>query len=127
MDVFVSYTLRDDILNPGKLRLMELEVARWGNPYIDLLHNRSADPQRYVIEMLNRASILLACITPKFWESEWVRLELSIARQRRIPIIAFSLLPSQEVNHYQLLGVRICTLTMLPGAAGKRLTYITGA
>jgi hypothetical protein len=87
MKIFVSYTLRDRILNISKLRKMESLLSQFGTPYIDLLHNKSLTPQTYVISMLEQSSVLCAYLTPGFLESEWVQLELELAYKNQIPVL----------------------------------------
>lgn len=90
MNIFVSYTLRDNILNIPKLRSISSILYLIGNPYIDILHNKSKDPQNHVIDKLINSSILISCITPSFFQSEWVQLELKIAKDKNIPIVEFN-------------------------------------
>lgn len=86
MKVFVSYTLRDGFLNTHDLRLIEKALISWCDPYIDLLHNRSRNPQKQVISVLEESSLLLACLTPGLFSSRWVQLELKLAIINNIPI-----------------------------------------
>jgi hypothetical protein len=87
MKIFVSYTLRDRVLNILKLREIEAWLSRYGSPYIDLLHNDSPSPQAYVISMLKQSSVFCAYLTPGFLKSEWVQLELELAYRSNIPVL----------------------------------------
>jgi hypothetical protein len=87
MNIFVSYTLRDGNLNISKLRQIESVLAKYGTPYIDILHNNSLTPQLYVISMLEKSSVLCAYLTPGFLKSEWVQFELNFANRNAIPIL----------------------------------------
>jgi hypothetical protein len=87
MNIFVSYTLRDGWLDVKQLKTIELALAGFGNPYIDIIHNRSYHRQSFVVRMLHSAELLVACWTRDFFVSPWVRFELYAARQRQIPII----------------------------------------
>lgn len=89
MKIFVSYTLRDGALNSSALEAVESVISIIGDPYIDLLHNHSNNRQAHVIRMLQEATALFACITPGFFNSEWVQLELHLAKLRGIPILPF--------------------------------------
>jgi hypothetical protein len=91
MKLFVSYTLRDGVLNQESLQKIGSALDGYGETYIDVLHNRSSDRQARVIQELNAASALVACITDGFFRSEWVQLELQIAAMRTIPIIVLDL------------------------------------
>ena len=88
MRIFVSYTLRDKFLSIEDLQYFENLFSNFGYPYIDILHNQSPDPQEYVIRILKQSKFFCALITPKYFESNWVQIELNIATQMRIPIIA---------------------------------------
>jgi hypothetical protein len=87
MNIFVSYTTRDGVLDGNKLRFLEARLSRYGRAYIDLLHNHSRSPQAHVIKTLMGASVLCACVTPGFYDSEWVQIELLVARLRGIPVV----------------------------------------
>ena len=87
MNIFVSYTLRDGLLNPGLLSGLEYLLSEVGTPYIDILHNNSPRPQEHVMAMLNEASVFCACVTPGFHQSEWVRLECAMARKLNLPVM----------------------------------------
>lgn len=88
MNIFVSYTLQDGVLDARYLRYIEKYLTGFGKPYIDLFHNiDNVDPQSYVVQMLHQASVLCALITPDFYLSKWTQLELNTARKRNIPIL----------------------------------------
>jgi hypothetical protein len=87
MKIFVSYTLRDGFLNTHDLKLIEKVLISWCDPYIDLLHNQSRNPQKEVISVLEQSSMLLACLTPGLFSSKWVQLELKLAAINNIPIM----------------------------------------
>ena len=86
MNIFVSYTLRDGCLAINQLSMLEIALASVGNPYIDIIHNRSFHRQSYVERMLSTADLLLACITRDFFLSPWVQFEIHSALRRKIPI-----------------------------------------
>ena len=86
-DVFVSYTLRDGHTTFDQLLRIESALSRIGRPYVDLLHNESADPQRHVLEMLSQCDCLLIWQTPGYWFSEWTRLEVSIAAANGLRVL----------------------------------------
>ena len=87
MKIFVSYTLRDGVLNSTLLSKLEHLLSEVGAPYIDILHNDSPHPQEHVMAMLNEASVFCACVTPGFHQSEWVQLECAMARKLNLPVI----------------------------------------
>jgi hypothetical protein len=86
MKIFVSYTLRDGLLDATLLAALDARLSSFGTPYIDILHNVSRDPQRQVLIELQSSSALCVCLTPGFLSSNWVQLELAIARHRAIPV-----------------------------------------
>ncbi|MBB4635695.1 TIR domain-containing protein [Longimicrobium terrae] len=88
MRIFVSYTLRDNVLDRATLVALDSYLREFGDPYIDLLHNPGEDHQRHVLTMLRSASLVLAIVTPKYDRSEWVKLELALAHQHQIPIMS---------------------------------------
>lgn len=73
------------------LRQIEEIIRDFGNPYIDILHNTSVSPQKHVVSMLRQVHLLCACVTPHFFTSEWVRLELHLATYLKIPILFIDL------------------------------------
>lgn len=97
MRIFVSYTLRDKVLSIEILRYIEVFFSNLGIPYIDVLHNNSPAPQEHVISTLNQSEVFCALITPKYFESNWTRLELNIATRRGMPIALILL--SEKTNH----------------------------
>ncbi len=97
--IFVSYTVRDNYLDYCQLVALESYISRFGKPYIDLLHNIDSDPQRYVIEQLEQSSLLIACITPQFFHSPWVQIELKIASRLRIPVVLMSIEKLKSSNY----------------------------
>ena len=94
MNIFVSYTLKDGILNIPKLRQIESFLSRYGTPYIDLLHNNIQAHPSHVISALKQSSILCAYLTPEFLNSKWVRLELALAYRNNIPLLWINTHPS---------------------------------
>jgi TIR domain len=98
MKIFVSYTLRDSVLSADALRYFENILSSLGEPYIDILHNTSPDPQGHVLDTLEDSKIFCALITPEYFQSHWVQIELDMAIKRHIPIIAI-IVSSQRDNN----------------------------
>lgn len=98
MKIFVSYTLRDSFLSIDILQYFEKILSSFGNPYIDILHNNSSNPQDYVIKMLQESTVVCALITPKYFKSTWVQIELYIASQKGIPVIAIDLISNYRIT-----------------------------
>jgi hypothetical protein len=88
MKIFVSYTLRDHVLSVNSLGCFEKILSIFGRPYIDILHNESSDPQGYVMNTLENSDIFCALVTPEYFESHWVQIELNFAVIKQMPIVA---------------------------------------
>ena len=106
MNIFVSYTLRDRILSVSLLRRINTVLSGLGTPYIDLLHNNSIDPQHHVLEMVDLSTVLIACITPRFFQSEWVQEELMMARKRQLPIFYLHMERGWQEGHELEIALR---------------------
>lgn len=104
--IFVSYTLRDRALDLTWLAGLASEIHKFARPYVDVLHNDSADHQGRVVDELLRASVILACPSPGYLASPWVRLELSMARSAGLPIVCLpsSLDLAQSAPVLRLVG-----------------------
>lgn len=89
MKIFISYTLRDNMLNKAMLEKFNQVVQCTSQHilYIDILHNSNIDdPQGYVIKNLRSSDAVWVIETKKVYSSEWVQKELSIAKENKIPI-----------------------------------------
>lgn len=84
MKVFLSYTIRDGLINKHLLQLLDCEISRECDIYIDLLHNRSATPQDEVIKQLVSSDILIQIATPSIDDSNWASLEVNLAEKQKI-------------------------------------------
>lgn len=116
MDIFVSYTLRDDALDESDLRMLERKLTHVGEPFIDVLHNGGPEPQERVIHALRTASAMVVCATPGYWRSRWARLEWRIATRHSIPILCLDL-ADRSLRQMDWPAVR----TVLAGLAENRL------
>ena len=84
MKSFVSYTIRDGIINTDILKQIYDELSNSGEVYIDLLHNNSNFPQLHVIKQLISSDYFIVIKTPKVTESPWCRFEMNLAKFMRI-------------------------------------------
>ncbi|BFM07733.1 hypothetical protein [Halioxenophilus aromaticivorans] len=84
MKVFLSYTIRDGLINKNLLQLLDGEISRECDIYIDLLHNRSATPQDEVIKQLVSSDMLIQITTPSIDDSGWASLEANLAAEQKI-------------------------------------------
>jgi hypothetical protein len=91
MIIFVSYTLRDGMIEPAFLSRGAEVMSEVGQPFVDLLHNDSPDPQGLVLRRLAEASCFCALWTRGFCGSIWTRLEWRLALERGIPVVVLDL------------------------------------
>ncbi|MBG2743595.1 toll/interleukin-1 receptor domain-containing protein [Proteus mirabilis] len=87
MNIFVSYTTRDDNVDKKLLERVSEVVSLYGHCYIDLLHNTKKDKQEHVEFMLSQSNLLILIASNSIFNSEWVQWELNEAKRRCIPII----------------------------------------
>jgi hypothetical protein len=111
MRVFVSYTLRDSVINRQVLTDIERALSGIAAPYIDLLHNRGPNHQAAVFAALRESSLVLACITPGYLHSPWVKLELATARHRGTSVVPLEVYRSRQGSQ-TYLGFRASSWRM---------------
>lgn len=87
MNIFVSYTTRDDNIDKKLLECVAEVVSLYGNCYIDILHNSGKDKQRHVEFMLSQSNLLILIASSSIFTSKWVQWELDEAKRCCIPII----------------------------------------
>jgi len=87
MNIFVSYTTRDENVDRKLLERVSEVVSLYGHCYIDLLHNTEKDKQRHVEFMLSQSNLLIVIASSSIFTSKWVQWELDEAKRCRIPII----------------------------------------
>ena len=76
---FVSYTMRESGDVVGRLINAEKVVGAHFHVFIDLLHNRASNKQAEVIRQLLISEYVVLMISPNYFESPWVRFEVSTA------------------------------------------------
>ncbi|WP_353119601.1 hypothetical protein [Myroides odoratus] len=85
--IFISYTTRSLVINRKTLLKVNSIFSKYGNVYIDLLHNDNlTDPQGEVISQLNKADLLIVIKTKDIEKSEWVKFEIDKSKSRKIEI-----------------------------------------
>ncbi|MFB9996193.1 TIR domain-containing protein [Providencia rustigianii] len=87
MNIFVSYTTRDDNVNKKLLERVSEIVSLYSHCYIDLLHNTKKDKQQHVEFMLSQSNLLILIASSSVFTSKWVQWELDEAKRCYIPII----------------------------------------
>ena len=91
--IFVSYTLRGSDVNYELLVAIKrkLKSVPWIDTYIDIVDNRSSNPQAHVMEELSKADSIWLIRSELVDTSIWVQLELQVAKARRIPIVVLNI------------------------------------
>lgn len=85
MSVFVSYSLKDGYVTLTDLQKIKTLVSEKCNCYIDILDNNSDDKQERVLQELDKSKIFVLLNSPGITESEWGKMEISIARKNNMP------------------------------------------
>ena len=99
MNVFISYTLRDEIVTTEYLKLVSQVVAEFGNPFVDIIDNNAADKQNFVIEQLDKSDLVVLIATKSIYMSQWVVTEIDRAKKNNTPIVYIPL----RINHEKSL------------------------
>lgn len=84
--LFVIYTTRDELINLELLKNIDNELKNFGEVFIDLIHNTSDEKQEFVIQKMIEATEIVLIKTPNLMKSEWVEIELNLARELNKPI-----------------------------------------
>lgn len=98
INVFVSYTTRDNLINVENLISLEDCLKTICQLYIDLIHNDSEDKQGRVESELLMSDLLLLLKTKETFESDWVQKEIKIAKENKIRILEFDYKKEKENN-----------------------------
>ena len=104
MNIFVSYTTRNNEVTINSLIDFSNKISSFGKIFIDLIDNNSEDKQSRVVEELKKAEILILIKSKSIFNSEWVKFELDSANEMNIPIIEFDIndidnLTEQEIEN----------------------------
>jgi hypothetical protein len=91
MNIFVSYTTRNNEVTVVSLANFSTKVSSLGKTFIDLLDNNSIDKQGRIIQELEDSDILILIKSQSTYKSEWVKLELESANKMNIPVIEFQI------------------------------------
>lgn len=99
MKVFVSYTIRDSKVTKDLLNQVYKILVDFSYPYIDLIHNDSADKQARVKQELIEADVVLLLESDATSMSPWVQWEIETATNLGISIKSICIrdkLPSKK-------------------------------
>ncbi len=97
MKYFVCYTTRDKEINFELLQSFSNELKKIGDVFIDMLDNNSEDKQCRVLSELESSDVLVLIETSNVYKSEWVTIELNLAKEKGILIQTLKL---SEIEHY---------------------------
>lgn len=117
--IFVSYTIRDGIIDIEFLLNVEKSMKGLGKPFIDLIHNDSLDKQARVLNELVNSDIFVLLKTKETLNSEWVEKEVSIADEIEIPILEFEYELLIKENFYPITKAISHTPIMLCSSHGQ--------
>lgn len=87
--IFISYTIRDGKINRDFLNQLQQRISFNCDVYIDLIHNDSINKQERVFKELICSDFMVLIRTERIESSEWVELEILLAKELKIPIIEF--------------------------------------
>ena len=65
------------------------DLQKYGNVFIDLIHNNSVNKQEYVLQKLNESTHIVIVDSPKIGESKWAQLEIKIAKEQDKQILGY--------------------------------------
>ncbi len=89
MNIFVSYTTRNNEVTVESLINFSNKLNSFGKIFIDLFDNDSIDKQGRIIEELGTTNLLILIKSESTLNSEWVKFELDSAKKLKIPVIEF--------------------------------------
>ncbi|MCD9498409.1 TIR domain-containing protein [Photobacterium carnosum] len=98
MNIFISYTLRDEIVTVDYLKSVSKIVSNYGKPFVDIIDNKAKDKQKFVIDQLDKADLVLLLSTNSVSLSKWVKVEIDRANQNNTPVISIPLNADQAMS-----------------------------
>ena len=110
MNIFVSYTTRNNEVTIHSLFNLSNKINSLGSIFIDIIDNNSDDKQSRVLEELKKAELLILIKSKSILNSEWVRFEIESANEKNIPIVEFNIndvdsLTEQEIEKRIMIGI----------------------
>ncbi|WP_045393037.1 TIR domain-containing protein [Vibrio rotiferianus] len=98
MNIFISYTLRDEVITVDHLKSISEVVSDYGKPFVDIIDNDAKDKQKFVIEQLDNSDLVVLLNTDSVSKSKWVRLEIDRANKNNTPVISISLNGNKSIS-----------------------------
>lgn len=94
---FISYTVRDGLINNDTLSRIKTYFENFGTSFIDLLDNDSHLKQERVFMEIEKADSFVLLKTPQILNSPWVLKEIAKAKSLSLPIIDLNLKEIEEI------------------------------
>ncbi|HHX8708900.1 TPA: TIR domain-containing protein [Vibrio diabolicus] len=98
MNIFISYTLRDEVITVDHLKSISEVVSDYGKPFVDIIDNDAKDKQKFVIEQLDNSDLVVLLNTDSVSKSKWVRLEIDRANKNNTPVISIPLNVNKSIS-----------------------------
>ncbi|MDW3642123.1 MULTISPECIES: TIR domain-containing protein [Vibrio] len=98
MNIFISYTLRDEVITVDHLKSISEVVSDYGKPFVDIIDNDAKDKQKFVIEQLDNSDLVVLLNTDSVSKSKWVRLEIDRANKNNTPVISIPLNGDKSIS-----------------------------
>lgn len=98
MNIFISYTLRDEVITVEHLKSISEVVSDYGKPFVDIIDNDAKDKQKFVIEQLDNSALVVLLKTDSVSKSKWVRLEIDRANKNNTPVISIPLNGKKSIS-----------------------------
>ena len=102
MNIFVSYTTRNNEVTVASLINFSNKINSFGTIFIDLIDNNSQDKQGRIIEELKKTDLLILIESKSTYNSEWVNFELETAKQLNIPVIEFDIVKIDYLSEEEI-------------------------
>ncbi|MFH4402850.1 TIR domain-containing protein [Vibrio diabolicus] len=98
MKIFISYTLRDEVMTVDHLRSISEVVSEYGKPFVDIIDNDAKDKQKFVMDQLDNSDLVVLLNTDSVSQSKWVKLEIERANKNNTPVISIPLNGNQSIS-----------------------------
>ncbi|MDN3671563.1 hypothetical protein QWY99_00595 [Flavobacterium branchiarum] len=102
MNIFVSYTTRNNEVTKKNLMNFSKKINSLGKIFIDLIDNKSVDKQGRIVKELKTAQLLILIKSQSTLNSEWVKFELNCAKRLCIPVIEFDVNEIDDLTQQEI-------------------------
>ncbi len=96
MNIFISYTLRDEEVTFDYLKAVSNIVSEYGQPFVDVFDNQATDKQKFVMDTLDSSDLVVLISTSSITKSQWVQTEVDRAKKNKTPIVRIYLTSSYD-------------------------------